>query len=232
MHEAEKIQLIEYDAKIRMKQEEHEEKLRQQKAGFDMSISEMQQKYAEDLAHEQRSASEKFASLTQQHNIQIAAAEAAFRQQIFEAQQKLVQAEARVHQLEKDHSQLSSTIEILRNDATRFQEARRGVGVSNQGQAILQHSSCSAPPLNSANPRLGVRNAGGEREAPSLRTTAAEAAVNRRRVFPVDGGDDNSESDLDDAKPSKASKRKKVLCHYSRLCTQTRIILVLLQLTV
>ena len=217
LQEAENLQRIEYEAKMRLRQEEFEENFRQQKAGFDSTILEIQQKYAQDLEHEQKGAAEKFATIHQQHNLQAATSEAAFRQQIFEAHQKISQAESRNSILEKENAQLVSTIEILRNDAARFQDARRtfrNQTTFQHTQPNVQHSSHAAPQITQcqAVPKNTVRNTSDELSTVSLRTTAAaEAASHRRRVTPAaEAADMSSDSELEDTKQLKTARKRKV----------------------
>jgi hypothetical protein len=215
VHEAKKLQRIECDEKIRLRQEEFEEKSRQQKAGFEATMFEVQQKYSEDLKQEQQSASAKFASVTMQHQTQMTAAEAVFRKEIFEAHNKISEKETRVMQLEQEKANLSSTIETLRNDAARFQEARRampGNTASYPQQQFQQHIPHGVPHnAMMLAPKAGARAAAEDRPPASLRTTANEAAAQRRRVIPTDVGEESTDSDLGDNR-QKASKRKKVEC--------------------
>ena len=213
VHEAKKLQRIECDEKIRLRQEEFEEKTRQQKAGFDATMFEIQQKYSEDLLQEQQSASAKFASLTKQHQAQMSAAEAVFRKEIFEAHNKISDTESRVMQLEQEKTNLSSIIETLRNDAARFQEARRAMPGSAASYPLqqFQHHLPHVVPHNGAMlaSKTGARAAAEERPPASLRTTANEAAAQRRRAVPTDAGEESTDSELGDNR-QKASKRKKV----------------------
>jgi hypothetical protein len=217
---------MEYDAQMRTRQEEFEEKMRQQKAGFDSTILEIQQKYAQDLDHEQKAAAEKFSAINQQHKMLVATSDTAFRHQLFESHQKIAQAESRLLQVEKENAQLLPTIELLRNDAARFQDARRAVGnqVSIQPQAAqsnLQNPMQTGSQINQlhSGSKSAVRIQADERVAPvsSLRTTAAaEAANHRRRVTQVVDAGESTDSDLEDIKQSKAAKRKKVHSSYNR----------------
>jgi hypothetical protein len=218
VHEAKKLQRIECDEKLRLRQEEFEEKSRQQKAGFEATMFEIQQKYSEDLMREQQSASAKFASVSVQHQTQMTAAEGVFRKEIFEAHNKISDTENRVMQLEQEKANLTSIIETLRNDAARFQEARRAMPTSTmnpssyaqqQFQQNIQHGAQHNAIMFAS--KTGARAAAEDRPPSSLRTTANEAAAQRRRAIPTDAGEESTDSELGDNKP-KASKRKKVEC--------------------
>jgi hypothetical protein len=158
----------------------------------------LQKLYDEELAKERQSCFEKLSTMSSEHSKQIQANEITARQQLLETQHLASQAEARIFQLENEISVMHTTIETMRSELTRHQDARSALNTP-------LHGLVQFPPVSNPHDIHGPRLGFDDRAVPSLRSTAASEA--RRRIQPVE---DQSESDLDDPKQAKGGKRKKV----------------------
>jgi actin-related protein len=205
VQEAEKLHRIDCDDKLRRQREDFEERQRQEKLAFESKLTEMQRQYESDLSQEHQSSQEKMAITVNQHKMQMAASEALFHNQLHELQQKQVDSESKISFLERNNAELSSMVDSLRAELAQIKDSQRmAVGLN-----INQNHQ---PPLPNATSGMVARQMM-DRAPNTLRTTAAaEAAAHRRRVHPMEAGDEQSESELDDPKLGKGpgQKRKKV----------------------